>query len=124
MLSEPDQLTIKNRQGKPTSWFLPAGGERRSSAKVGVIRDPLAQPRSYPTQIHETFVGRFSVQRSNYAKLFNMQLDTTASRFHGASIAGLVVGAFGSFVFALYLRQWLQERKMASGTKPPSPAVE
>ena len=38
-------------------------------------------------------------------------VDTTASRFHGASIAGLVVGAMGCFIFGLYLRRWLRERK-------------
>jgi hypothetical protein len=38
-------------------------------------------------------------------------LDTTASRFHPASIAGLVVGAMGVFIFGLYLRRWLVERK-------------
>jgi hypothetical protein len=39
------------------------------------------------------------------------QLDTTASRFHPTSIAGLVVGAMGCFIFGLYLRSWLRERK-------------
>jgi len=38
-------------------------------------------------------------------------LDGTGSRFHGASIAGLVVGAMGCFIFGLYLRRWLRERK-------------
>ena len=40
-------------------------------------------------------------------------LDTTASRFHGASIAGLVVGAMGVFVFTVALRHWLRERGAA-----------
>jgi hypothetical protein len=35
----------------------------------------------------------------------------TASRFHPASIAGLLVGAMGCFIFGLYLRSWLRERK-------------
>ena len=33
------------------------------------------------------------------------------SRFHPASIAGIVVGAMGVFIFGLYLRAWLRERK-------------
>jgi len=37
-------------------------------------------------------------------------LDTTASRWHPASVAGLVVAAFGTFVFGLYLRRWVKER--------------
>jgi hypothetical protein len=38
-------------------------------------------------------------------------VDTTASRFHGASIAGLVVGAMGVFVFTIALQHWLKERR-------------
>ena len=37
-------------------------------------------------------------------------VDTAASRFHPASVAGLVVGAMGCFIFGLYLRRWLRER--------------
>jgi hypothetical protein len=37
--------------------------------------------------------------------------DYSASRWHGASIAGLVVGAMGAFIFGIYLRRWLHERK-------------
>ncbi len=38
-------------------------------------------------------------------------VDATASRLHGASIAGLVVGAMGLFVFPVALRHWLGERR-------------
>ncbi|MHC4199476.1 MAG: hypothetical protein ACYSU0_05750 [Planctomycetota bacterium] len=38
-------------------------------------------------------------------------VDIAASRFHGASIAGLVVGAMGVFVFSVALRHWLVERR-------------
>jgi len=40
-------------------------------------------------------------------------IDTTASRLHPTSIAGLVVGAMGCFILGLYLRRWLRERKAA-----------
>ena len=43
--------------------------------------------------------------------LDTLSLDTTASRFHPASVASLVVAAMGVFVFGLYLRSWLHERK-------------
>jgi len=49
-------------------------------------------------------------------------LDTTASRFHGASVAGLVVGAMGCFIFGLYLRAWLGERK-ALASQPPQDMI-
>lgn len=38
-------------------------------------------------------------------------VDTARSRLHPASVAGLVVATMGAFVFALYLRRWLGERK-------------
>ncbi len=38
-------------------------------------------------------------------------VDASASRFHGASVAGLVVGAMGCFIFGLYLRRWMRVRK-------------
>ncbi len=38
-------------------------------------------------------------------------LDGTASRFTPQSIAGLVVGAMGVFVFAVVLRRWLKNRR-------------
>ena len=42
-------------------------------------------------------------------------IDSSASRlFTGASIAGLVVGAMGCFIFGLYLRRWLREGKAAA----------
>jgi len=34
-----------------------------------------------------------------------------AERLTGASVAGIVVGAMGCFIFGLYLRRWLRERK-------------
>ena len=40
-----------------------------------------------------------------------LAVDTTASRWHGASIAGLVVGAMGVFVFTAALGHWLGERR-------------
>jgi hypothetical protein len=38
-------------------------------------------------------------------------IDARRSRFHGASITGLAVGAMGVAVFVMYLRTWLRERK-------------
>ena len=41
-------------------------------------------------------------------------IDARRSRFTGASIAGLVVAAMGVFVFGLYFRSWLRERRAAA----------
>jgi len=51
-----------------------------------------------------------------YARFRIPDFDTTASRFHPASVAGIVVGAMGCFIFGLYLRAWLRERKALAGT--------
>ncbi|MHC5057123.1 MAG: hypothetical protein ACYTKD_20795 [Planctomycetota bacterium] len=42
---------------------------------------------------------------------FRYFLDGTRGRLNHTSIAGLVVGAMGVFIFGLYLRAWLRERK-------------
>ncbi len=52
----------------------------------------------------------------------NIFFDTTASRFHPASVAGIVVGAMGCFIFVLYLRGWLRERK-ALASEPPQDMI-
>jgi hypothetical protein len=38
-------------------------------------------------------------------------IHTERGRFHPASIAGLVVGAMGVFMFSVALRHWLRERR-------------
>jgi len=40
-----------------------------------------------------------------------LSLDSTAGRWHPASVGGLVVGAMGALVFGLYLRSWLRARR-------------
>jgi hypothetical protein len=39
-------------------------------------------------------------------------------RWHPASVGGLAVGAMGVFIFGLYLRAWLRERKALAGEPP------
>jgi len=55
--------------------------------------------------------GPFIATSNRFASL--LVIDTTASRFHPASIAGIVVGAMGCLIFGLYLRRWLRERRAA-----------
>jgi hypothetical protein len=52
--------------------------------------------------------GRLMPERGGWTWL---AVDTTASRLHPASVAGLVVGGMGCFIFGLYLRRWLRARK-------------
>jgi hypothetical protein len=63
------------------------------------------------------FRGRLSIEDAMV-----IVVDTTASRFHPASVAALVVGAMGCFIFGLYLRAWLRERK-ALASEPPQDMI-
>jgi hypothetical protein len=49
--------------------------------------------------------------RIRHTRHGHSEVDAPAGRFTSASIAGLVVGAMGCFIFGLYLRGWLRERK-------------
>jgi hypothetical protein len=49
-------------------------------------------------------------------------LDTRSNRLDGSSIAGLVIGVMGCFIFGLYLRGWLRERK-ALASEPPQDMI-
>lgn len=61
------------------------------------------------------FTGRVVIARSGTWPIW--LVDTTASRFHPASIAGLVVGPMGVFVFVVVLRDWLIRRR-GVGVRP------
>ena len=52
-----------------------------------------------------TYTGRLHNRHQSEIMLY-----ASASRFTGASVAGLLVGAMGAFIFGLYLRRWLVER--------------
>jgi hypothetical protein len=69
-------------------------------------------PASGPMPEHRRearLVGRIGYRPKDGFPSF-LSLDTTASRFRGASITGLVVGAMGVFVFVMCLRTWVKER--------------
>lgn len=54
-----------------------------------------------------------------------LYVDETRSRWTGASVAGLVVGAMGAFIFALHLRRWLGVRRLtATGGTPTAEDAE
>ena len=57
--------------------------------------------------------GLFVIDEGQLMKPYGraVTLATDASRLHPASIAGIVVGAMGVFVFGLYLRRWVKERR-------------
>ncbi|MHC4251446.1 MAG: hypothetical protein ACYS9X_20190 [Planctomycetota bacterium] len=105
------------------------GNERFSAhAIVRVPYDPTRRAVLKPIGVHEPtdasvlnsgpepntllphVYGRVSLGDVEPGKV---TIDSRASRFHPASIAGIVVGAMGIFVFGLYLRRWVKERRAA-----------
>jgi len=66
------------------------------------------QGRVWPAESHPGNADIGNV--GGYPRYGDTVVDTTASRFHGASVAGIVVGAMGCFIFGLYLKRWLRER--------------
>jgi hypothetical protein len=72
----------------------------------------VRMPEDHEVGEGETIVLTGRVSRGPHeADELSMQVDVGASRFTGASVAGLVVGAMGVFVFTVALRHWLRERR-------------
>jgi hypothetical protein len=77
-------------------------------SSIGLVLAPGFQPPREGSWA--VFVGRV-VDMDISGSGFTPLLYQHASRFTGASVAGLIVGAMGCFIFGLYLRGWLRERK-------------
>jgi hypothetical protein len=124
--------------GKPGYGKLPDGGPRLDL--IEDVRDPqlLCGVLSLSSQAHgnlpREFVGRLLAGAADpveshhadfadapelpdcYGARYRVRplLVLGASRFTWQSIAGLVVGAAGVFVFALFLVRWLRRRRVAA----------
>ncbi len=85
------QLQGKRDPSPQHDGFYLVYGEEDIEANIVCVRGRSADPYHAAVMV----VGRV------VARKWGPYLDTTASRWHGASVAGLVVGAFGTFVFAL-----------------------
>ncbi len=84
---------------------LPASirtGRVRVSARKPLVFYPVPKAGLDPTLYDEDNGEQSEV---------SVRIDTTASRFTGASVAGLAVGAMGLLVFTVALRHWLGERR-------------
>jgi len=79
--------------------------ERPETAVAVYIEDYRWSPEEV------TFVGR--IETGGLNALAAGYVNVMSSRFHPASLAGIVVGAMGCFIFGLYLRRWLREKKAA-----------
>jgi len=87
----------------------------------GLVRSAyIEEAAMYPLPPEEvTFKGRIDGPFSTSGDPFSnrcLWVNAAASRFHPASVGGIVVGVMGCFIFGLYLRRWLRERKALAGT--------
>ncbi len=78
---------------------------------LGTRKRPVLQERDKALALH--VIGTETTVTGRVVALDDglLALSITASRFTGASIAGLVVGAMGMFVFAAALRHWFERRR-------------
>jgi len=107
-----DDGTMSQRVNR-TVWVTDGTGSVRM-----LISSPLDVP--YREGEYATFHGKLIPdvwrwwENLSETSMKPFALDISASRWHAASVGGLVVGAMGLFVFGLYLRSWLRARRQAS----------
>ncbi|MHC4200656.1 MAG: hypothetical protein ACYSU0_11745 [Planctomycetota bacterium] len=95
-----DTLAWDTMISRPEVWLGVVNG---GNFPLLLSEEDAAEPDS-----RTRWTGRLVRWHSQYESDY---IDATASRFTGASIAGLVVGAMGVFVFTVALRHWLWERR-------------
>ena len=99
----PEELYVQVR-GKLRTWedgFETLAELEQPHGEIQVWR-PKEAPRPGTTFVM-VLKGRLSNMDALGGGYMSPLVDATASRFHGASIAGLVVGAMGVFVFTVAL---------------------
>jgi len=108
----PETVTLRHDNIKPdrySGYYGPQSvASRHDNIKTTSVRVP--SNKGFPRGTAVPVSGRV-VSYSRTAQTAFVQIDARRSPFHPASVAGLVVGAMGCFVFGLYLRAWRRERK-------------
>ena len=118
----PDRAYV--RLPGPQTWNRVEGGDIAYPRRFLMLGCPLHRGRYCPGPPRckpEEWLGRvmvFSVLEDANVR-WEAEIDATASHFHPASIAGLLVGAMGVFVFAVALRHWLGQRRAAMVLEGP-----
>ena len=108
------------------------GGAREVSIETVDVSDGVGAPlrilvppaRVSPYRVGEDVAFRGRLVLSEFwwvgvAGIAPLSLDTSAGRWHPASVGGLAVGTMGALVFALYLRGWLRGRRSTPATTAP-----
>jgi len=81
------------------------------------VRVPASLQPSAPKGSEDVFLGRvvfgdrWAFPSPSAWPVLQAEINTAASRFTGASVASVVVGAMGVFVFTVASRHWLGERR-------------
>jgi len=89
----------------------PDSNNQRTPFDAAVILDRTAKGPPEPRNHDALTVAGRVVEVDLVLEASLPTIDTTASRLHGASVAGIVVGSMGVFIFGLYLRRWVKERR-------------
>jgi len=84
---------------------------------VGVMEEPVPSVRNSAPERNTVLHCLYGRAGWDSDEPGMIAVDSRASRFHPASIAGIVVGAMGVFIFGLYLRRWVKERRTAFATE-------
>ena len=98
----------------------PCDAPASAAARLGVVEAPPGSgDLTYMAADRERVPPRGSIGRFRgrvvYDPPLGVVVDTRSGRLTGAAVAGLVVGAMGVFIFGLYLRRWLLERRAHAG---------
>jgi hypothetical protein len=102
-----DMIDVDGVRREPGSWGVAV------SDGTGEVEAMLLSSQEEPHREGDevAFCGRLVLQEWGWSMDGSpLTLDPNASRFHPASVAGLIVGTMGAFVFALYLLSWLRAR--------------
>ena len=105
------QAKIINRVARPAAvendWIVVGVGQETS-----LLFTPRGDSSYQPGEV-VTVTGRLVASPCSDGAVAHFAIDASASRLRPESTAGLVVGAMGVFIFGLYLRRWLRERRFA-----------
>ena len=98
----------------PSGWLLQLGDRYPKPQVSGMAR--VVDLRGVRTDVGMPMEirGRLAFHMSlSSIPTICLYVDAAGSRWTGASVAGLVVGAMGVLIFGLHLRRWLGVRRLA-----------
>ena len=106
---------VKWPSPESSKWRVYGSPLRQAEAGGGIYVSVKGLPEGHPRPVNR---GRVIVEYPLGSRYPLLAIDAGASRWTGASVAGLVVGAMGVFIFVLHLRRWLRVRGLTRDAGP------